>query len=63
MGTLAVRQAQHRLTIETSGRGFTDITGGVAAWLGGAFGMEMPEPLSNAHRWLARVQARPSWNA
>jgi secondary thiamine-phosphate synthase enzyme len=34
MGTLAVRQAQHRLTIETSGRGFTDITGGVASWLG-----------------------------
>ena len=29
-----MRQAQHRLTIETSGRGFTDITGGVASWLG-----------------------------
>jgi secondary thiamine-phosphate synthase enzyme len=29
-----VRQAQHRLTIETRGRGFTDITRDVAGWLG-----------------------------
>ena len=29
-----MRQAQHRLTIETHGRSFTDITRGVAAWLG-----------------------------
>jgi secondary thiamine-phosphate synthase enzyme len=29
-----VRQAQHRLTIETGGRGFTDITRAVAGWLG-----------------------------
>jgi secondary thiamine-phosphate synthase enzyme len=28
-----VRQAQHRLTIETRGRGFTDITRSVADWL------------------------------
>ena len=28
-----MRQAQHRLTIETRGRGFTDITRGVADWL------------------------------
>jgi secondary thiamine-phosphate synthase enzyme len=28
-----VRQAQHRLTIETPGRGFTDITRAVASWL------------------------------
>jgi secondary thiamine-phosphate synthase enzyme len=28
-----VRQAQHRLTIDTRGRGFTDITPGVAGWL------------------------------
>jgi secondary thiamine-phosphate synthase enzyme len=29
-----MRQAQHRLTIETRGRSFTDITRGVASWLG-----------------------------
>ena len=29
-----MRQAQHRLTIETRGRGFTDITRAVADWLG-----------------------------
>jgi secondary thiamine-phosphate synthase enzyme len=29
-----VRQAQHRLTIQTPGRGFTDITRDVADWLG-----------------------------
>jgi secondary thiamine-phosphate synthase enzyme len=29
-----VRQAQHRLTIDTRGRGFTDITADVAGWLG-----------------------------
>ena len=40
-----------------------DITGGVTAWLGAVFGMEMPDSLSNARRWLDRVQARPSWNA
>jgi glutathione S-transferase len=40
-----------------------DITGGVAAWLSAVFGMEMPGSLSNVHRWLGRVQARPSWNA
>lgn len=28
-----MRQAQHRLTIETRGRGFTDITRAVADWL------------------------------
>jgi secondary thiamine-phosphate synthase enzyme len=31
-----VRQAQHRLSIATRGRGFTDITGQVAGWLGDA---------------------------
>ena len=29
-----MRQAQHKLTIETRGRSFTDITRGVASWLG-----------------------------
>src|SRR6185436_11631299 len=29
-----MRQAQHRLTIETRGRSFTDITRDVAGWLG-----------------------------
>lgn len=29
-----MRQAQHRLTIDTRGRSFTDITRGVASWLG-----------------------------
>lgn len=29
-----MRQAQHRLTIQTPGRGFTDITRAVASWLG-----------------------------
>jgi len=29
-----VRQAQHRLTFETRGRGFTDITREVMGWLG-----------------------------
>jgi secondary thiamine-phosphate synthase enzyme len=28
-----VRQAQHQLTIETRGRGFTDITRAIASWL------------------------------
>jgi glutathione S-transferase len=40
-----------------------DITGAVAAWLGGAFGTEIPASLLNVHRWLGRVQARPSWSA
>jgi glutathione S-transferase len=40
-----------------------DITGGVAAWLGGFFASEIPAALSNVHRWLARVHERPSWNA
>jgi glutathione S-transferase len=35
----------------------------VAGWLSAVFGMEMPESLPNARRWLDRVQARPSWNA
>jgi secondary thiamine-phosphate synthase enzyme len=29
-----VRQAQHKLVVETRGRGFTDITRSVAGWLG-----------------------------
>ena len=40
-----------------------DISGGVAAWLGAFFGTEIPASLSNVHRWLGRVQERPSWNA
>jgi glutathione S-transferase len=40
-----------------------DITGGVASWLGGVFGMETPAELPNVRRWNERVKARPSWNA
>jgi glutathione S-transferase len=40
-----------------------DITGGVAAWLGGVFGMEMPAELPHVRRWSERVKARPSWNS
>jgi glutathione S-transferase len=40
-----------------------DITGGVASWLGAYFGTEIPANLANVHRWLGRVQERPSWNA
>jgi glutathione S-transferase len=40
-----------------------DITGGVAAWLGGVFGMEMPTELPHVRRWSERVKARPSWNS
>lgn len=39
-----------------------DVTGGVAAWLGGFFAPEIPASLSNVHRWLGRVHERPSWN-
>jgi glutathione S-transferase len=40
-----------------------DITGSVAAWLGGAFGMAVPADLKNVNRWLERIRSRPSWNA
>ena len=40
-----------------------DITGAVAAWLGGVFGIEMPAELPYVRPWLERMQARPSWNA
>ena len=40
-----------------------DITGGVAAWLGGFFASEIPASLANVHRWLGRVHERPSWSA
>jgi glutathione S-transferase len=40
-----------------------DITGGVAAWLGGFFAPEIPASLANVHRWLGRVRERPSWSA
>lgn len=40
-----------------------DITGGVAAWLGGFFAPEIPASLANVHRWLGRVRERPSWCA
>ena len=40
-----------------------DITGGVAAWLGGFFAPEIPASLANVHRWLGRVHERPSWSA
>jgi glutathione S-transferase len=40
-----------------------DVTGGVASWLGGVFGMEMPAELPRVRRWSERVKARPSWNA
>ena len=36
------------------------------AWRRGSatfFGTEMPASLPNVHRWLGRVQERPSWNA
>jgi glutathione S-transferase len=39
-----------------------DITGAVAAWLGGFFGAEIPASLANVQRWLGRVHERPSWN-
>ena len=40
-----------------------DITGGVAAWIAGLFGMDVPENLTNVQRWLERVHSRPSWKA
>jgi glutathione S-transferase len=39
-----------------------DITGAVAAWLGGFFGAEIPASLTNVQRWLDRVRERPSWS-
>jgi glutathione S-transferase len=40
-----------------------DITAGVVAWLGDFFEVPMPEKAPNVEAWLARVRARPSWNA
>ncbi|MGH6808252.1 MAG: glutathione S-transferase family protein [Ensifer adhaerens] len=40
-----------------------DITAGVCAWLGDVFGMEVPGDLTHVQRWLARVRARPSFEA
>jgi secondary thiamine-phosphate synthase enzyme len=31
-----VKQAHHRLSVRTSGRGFVEITGAIASWLAGA---------------------------
>lgn len=40
-----------------------DITASVVGWLGGVFGMPIPEELPNVQRWFGRVTGRPSWNA
>lgn len=40
-----------------------DITAAVAAWLGDFFGAEIPDALTNVHRWRERVRKRPSWGA
>jgi glutathione S-transferase len=40
-----------------------DITASVVAWLGDFFEVPMPEKAPNVEAWLARVRARPSWNA
>ena len=38
-----------------------DISGAVAAWIAGQFGMDVPADLKNVQAWLHRVQSRPSW--
>ena len=40
-----------------------DINGMVASWLGGVFGMPIPEGLPHVGPWNDRVRSRPSWNA